>query len=62
VDILSAQKAWTWFEAQQLCEQNNDSLPSHLTFRSQNLSAQEYWLGRYRRSSFWIKILGIFDI
>ncbi|XP_055999493.1 uncharacterized protein LOC130047875 [Ostrea edulis] len=54
--VLHAAEAWTWFEAQKLCRENNDSL---LNPRMHNLPKRNYsyWTGDYRRYSFRIKIL-----
>ncbi|XP_055999498.1 uncharacterized protein LOC125663540 isoform X2 [Ostrea edulis] len=55
---ISTQNSWNWFEAQQLCKENNDSLPKPNTFSSWT---RQHWTSQYRRYSFWIKILGCYN-
>lgn len=46
----------TWFEAQSICRERNQTL----TLKS-NESADFYWTGFYKRLSHWIKIIGCYN-
>lgn len=47
----------TWFEAQTDCRNMNQSITLN-----ENEPEQDYWTGRYKRTSHWIKIIGIFHV
>lgn len=47
------QNSVTWFEAQSICRDMNQSITVH-----KNESADYYWTGLYERTSHWIKIIG----
>ncbi|XP_055999508.1 uncharacterized protein LOC125663541 isoform X2 [Ostrea edulis] len=56
ITILS-QKSWNWFQAQEECKANEDTLKSS----DLNGSNEEYWTGFYQRYSSLIGILGCFE-
>ncbi|XP_062603748.1 uncharacterized protein LOC134265544 [Saccostrea cucullata] len=55
VDIISMY--WNWFEAQQYCSKNNDTLEYNVSSNS----TVDFWSGVYKRHSLWIKMLGCYD-
>ncbi|XP_061186990.1 uncharacterized protein LOC133195140 [Saccostrea echinata] len=54
---MSLETSWDWFEAQQQCNKNNDTLP----YNASATPTSEFWSGVYQRQSLWIKILGCYD-
>lgn len=56
ITVISKSEPYTWFEAQAICREKNQSL----TLRY-NESTRFYWTGFYRKISFWIKIIGCYN-
>lgn len=53
-DCSPQKKSVTWFDAQTICRNMNQSITLNI-----NESVEQYWTGLYERQSHWIKIIGI---
>lgn len=54
--VISQSRAFTWFEAQTKCREKNQSLT---LWKKESTSF--YWTGFYRKTSYWIKIIGCYS-